>query len=148
MNMDRMGTLSGKGFRYVNKNSLKEIRANGSSIGYFAFASLGGSKSLEVLWLNGARVTDKAMQGIGRCTNLREIYLENNDLTNRGVSYLKNHKSLEKVVLARNRRLTNQALGFLTKIKSLQLVNVHGTMCSPVVEAEFSKYLPGCKLAF
>lgn len=148
MMMDRMGHLQGTGFKYVNRNSLREIRANGSSIGLNAFKSIGGSESLEVLYLNAARVTDEAMRGIGSCPNLKELRVEKNDLTNKGVSYLKNHRKLERLILAGNVRLNNQALGFLTKVKSLKMVNVNGTMCSPVVEAEFLKYVPGCKLVF
>lgn len=148
MMLDRMGHLEGKGFKWVNKNSIQEIRANGSSIGYFAFQNLSGSPSLEILRLNGARVTDKAMQGIGRCPNLKELWLEKNDLTNKGVIHLKNHQALEKVVLAGNRKLNNQALGYLTKTKTLVMVNVHDTLCSQEVEAEFLKHVPGCKLVF
>lgn len=148
INVDRMGHLQGKGFKYVNKNSVKEIYGNGSSIGYFAFQSLAGSESLETLWLNRARVTDKAMQGIARCPNLKDLRLEKNDLTNKGIGFLKNHKSLENIVLAGNVRLTNQALGNLSSIKTLKLVNVRGTQCSDTVKAEFLKYVPGCDLVF
>ena len=148
MVMDRMGHLEGKGFKYVNRNSLKVVKANGSKIGYFALQNIGGSESLEQLWLNGARVTDKAMQGIGRCPNLKDVRLEKNDLTNKGVSFLRNHKKLESIVLAGNRRITNESLKYLTSVKSLKMVNVVGTSCSSNVKEEFLQYVPGCKLAF
>lgn len=144
MHMETMSHLLGKGFRYVNKNSLRELYASGTAIGQFAFQSIGGSESLEILWVNSARVPDKAMQGIGRCPNLRDLRAENNDLTDKGTSYLKNHKKLEKVVLARNRLLTNLTLGHLTKTKTLVLVNVHKTRCSHEGGVEFHKYVPDC----
>lgn len=148
MVMDKMGHLQGKGFKYVNRNSIREIKANGSNIGYYAFQSLGGSESLETLWLNGARVTDNAMQGIGRCPNLTTLRLERNDLTNKGIGYLKNHQKLESLVLSGNTRLNNQALGHLTKCNSLKMVNVSGTTCSTDVVEEFHKYVPDCKIVF
>ncbi len=148
MRMDRMGGLEGKGFKYINRDSLKEIRANGSSIGRFAFASLAGSESLEVLWLNGAKVTDQAMIGIGRCSSLKDLHLQKNDLTNTGLQKLERLRQLESIVLSGNVRLTNQSLGSLSKIRSLKMVNVKGTQCSQNVEGEFLKLVPGCQLIF
>ena len=148
MIMMQMSHLEGKGFKFVNKNSLKILHAHGSGIGQYAFASLGGSESLEILWLNGAQVHDKAMPGIGRCSNLRELKLQSNPISVKGVGALKGHRKLEVVVLAYNRQLNNQALGHLTKTKTLKTVNVHQTGCTSDVEAEFLKYVPGCTLVF
>ncbi len=136
----------GTGFKYVNKNSLKEIHADGSSIGQAGFGPIGGSESLEVLWLNSARVTDKAMQGIGKCANLRHLRIEKNDLTDKGTSYLKGHRKLERVFMKANTLLTNKTLGHLTQTKTLQLVNVANTWCSQKVLPEFWKYLPDCEV--
>lgn len=148
MIVEGLTQLEGKGFKYVNKNSLRELYGNGSSIGLAAFQSLGGSESLEIIWLNGARVTDQAMRGIGSCGKLKELFLEGNDLTNKGISQLRNTVSLVKLDLAGNRRLGDDTVQYLTRLENLKHLNLRSTRCTGATETEMLKHVPDCQVYY
>jgi uncharacterized membrane protein len=111
---------SGSNYLMANFLNMKEIPSG--------TLQLLNSLQTQVLWLNlgGTSVTDEDLGSIARLENLRVLYLNDTDITDRGISYLKPSKKLIYLNLV-DTRVTDLALEQLKEFDKLKKLFVFDT---------------------
>ena len=111
-------------------SKLKEFTAEGTKIGYYGLDSIASMKELEVFQGRQANVPDNALQGLGRCKNLRILGLSGNPVTDAGIRQLGQLKNLEVLDLRDCPTVTDNSLNTIKNLTSLTRLDLSRSSCS------------------
>ncbi len=129
-------TLTGAAFGDIRKkkgfSKLRVIIANKTTFGRGGLNELAGMKTLEVLEMGDASVTNVPLtKGLKGCTKLKKLVLGfNTQLSDKGMEGLKEKKELEELVVRNCSLLTDVTLNYLIGAKNLQVLDIEGTRIS------------------
>lgn len=130
-------------------NGFRKIDASKTGFGRQGILGLRGAKSLEVLRIDTAGMTDDSLQVIKGCVNLRELQLSNNPgITDAGLSNLNGLTKLELLGLNSVPRITDRGLGILRNHKQLKQLGVNGSNCTLNGIQQLKQLLPEVKVVF
>lgn len=119
--------------------SIKELTLRGSSIDDEVIFQLTGFKSLSILDLTGANVTDAGVKHLGESMlQITALNLSDTQVTGEGLAYLPQVSSLFLV----NVSMGDEDLKHLERQKSLQFLSLIGTRVTPPGLAKFMKRRP------
>lgn len=97
------------------------ISANVTDAGMVHLEKLSGLRSLN---LNGTKITDAGLERLRGLTALEELFLGGTQISDAGLANLTGLRSLRKLVLATTRSMTDVALDHISRIASLQELDV------------------------
>lgn len=110
---------------YISRmTGLKDLQLFQPDISTKGFGSLTSLKSLEYLTLSG-NINDEALAAISQLKSLKGLYISENRLTNKGMSYLAGFALLEELMIGGG-RLTDDGLAHLAKLPSLKYLMLSG----------------------
>lgn len=92
-------------------------------------SSLRGLRNLERLYLDQTKVTDAALQELGRLRHLKRLSLRGTPIRGCGLKYLSNVTSLQELNLSKT-LITDQAIEDLIRIPGLRKLVIHDTQIS------------------
>ncbi|WP_197441396.1 leucine-rich repeat domain-containing protein [Thalassoglobus neptunius] len=151
LHLDGNKVLRGKDFAiFVEQGSfqsLKELTAADSQLGFYGFRTADRLTNLEVLKISNSGVHDGALEPISGCQKLRELDLSSNNIGDAGIVPLKKLKALESLKLAGCQSVTNDALVTIRTMKQLKLLDLTGTDCSrAALELAANEHLPNTEI--
>lgn len=79
---------------------------------------------LEKLWIWGAEISDKSVESLQKCANLKDLTLENTGIRNPSGKLLASYPNLEKLTLRRATFMDDEGLADLTKAPKLQYLTL------------------------
>ena len=142
--------ITGEGFYKIRKRkSLKKLRhinANNTSFGVYGFAGIQGLTELRTLNVRTAIVSDPSLKGLKGLKKLTKLDLGFNTLSDVGVKEITKNKSLVDLNLHNTKRITNEGLRLMLKLKNLEVLTLTGTMCNPAGAKAFKKKVKDCKV--
>jgi len=87
-------------------------------------------RDLTIVRLDGGKaITDAALAHLANCEQLRVLYLEDGNLTDRGIEGIGQHSKLEELWLC-NTQITDAALDYLIELPVLRVLDIRGTVIS------------------
>lgn len=141
--------VSGESFKGFGNGALRKLNVGETSFGVDGLLAIKGMKSLEDLNVFRAGVVEhKSIASVFRsCPHLRILNAGGNGITNAGMEvFFKGHDSLEELLLNENNGITDQGLSFLIAVKTLKLLELHGTGCSANGAQALKQKLPDCRI--
>ena len=141
--------VTGDAFRGFGGAGLKKLNVGETSFGLEGLLAIKGMKSLEDLNVFRAGVVeDKRIASVFKSfSHLRILNAGGNGITNAGMEvFFKGHDSLEELRLSECKVISDQGLSFLVGIKTLTLLEVHGTGCTGNGARALKVKLPNCKI--
>lgn len=147
LHLDGNKVLRGKDFGILveqgNFQSLKELTAADSQLGFYGFRTADRLANLEVLRISNSGAHDGALEAISGCPQLRELDLSSNTIGDAGIAHLKKLKTLKTLKLAGCQSITNSALVTIRTMKQLKVLDLTGTNCSrAALELLAKEHLP------
>lgn len=76
---------------------------------------------------SGSDLNDDGLSFISNFLDIENLCLQETEITNNGIKYLKKLEKLSILRLKDNPQLTNECVPFLTEIENLQDLQIHGT---------------------
>ncbi len=86
--------------------------------------------SLEIIHLQGTKVTDIGLERLANALQLRVLYLQDTAVSDRGIAFLSNLSNLEYINL-RNTKITDASVDALEKLPKLERLVASGTQVTP-----------------
>lgn len=101
------------------------------------------------LWLGNNQITDRGLAYVKNQTDLRMLDLMNNPgITDEGLAHLKNLTQLEQLLLRNNSQITDAGLIHLENMQHLDILVLHGTKVTPAGVSRLQKKLPKARIGF
>lgn len=96
------------------------------SVTDFDMELLRGLKTLKMLNIGGAPVSDAGLRHLAELTNLEELWLSNTKVTNAGLDHLRGLKKLRAISLT-NTAVTDEGVAVLAELPNLEVLHLGGT---------------------
>ncbi|REK20590.1 MAG: hypothetical protein DWQ41_24610 [Planctomycetota bacterium] len=114
---------------------LVHLQAGDTQFGFYGLQQLGRLENLQTLSVAKSAVGNESLQGLRRCTALKELDLSDNNVSDQGLTALTGLKDLEVLHLKGCLAITNDGLKRLRGLRNLRRLSLDGTMCT-VEEAQ------------
>lgn len=103
------------------------VFVNCSFLGGIPFLS--NNLTLRTVQFFSCRIDDAACKDIATCKNLRTLYLDGNEYSNKGVAYLAELSHLEHLCIA-NTYITSQGVQHIGQLQGLKEITLIGVQCT------------------
>lgn len=146
-------SIDGSGFQVFAKRrgfaGLRHISANHTSFGNYGFVHISGWKNLEYLSAVQSGVTDSSLAGLRRCTEMKELNLGYNSISDLGVKQLGGLKKLEKLELHNSSAtITDLSFNVIKNMKQLTFLQLNGSSCTErAARLLKEKFIPGATIS-
>jgi hypothetical protein len=131
------------GFQVLRNKPLRVVSASETRFAENGFRFIQGTKSLEVLRLHEAGVSDLGCKVIAAMKSLREVNVSNNPgVSDRGVALLATLPNLESLELSDLKNVSDAGVKLLIKCKQLKSLRIANTSCTPQVAAFLKQPAP------
>jgi hypothetical protein len=104
-------------------------------------------KKLEMLGLNDCCVGNDALQGIGECRSLRLLSLGDARVTDAGVEIISRDCSQLRSLHLDSCLITDRSLSYISTMKAINTISVWGTSVTREGVAHFKRALPKCRVS-
>jgi hypothetical protein len=131
-----------RGVREVHLNKEVRLDVKGATEADLHFLDTLQPDDLQALFLY--EIDDSALVHLVRFTGLRELYLSNTTVTNKGLRLLEELPSLARLNIYHT-AISDPGLRNLTRLKGLKWLTCSGTAITEEGLERFRKALPGCK---
>jgi internalin A len=134
------------GMKYIAALDLQMLFLNGTKVTDVGVKELAPCKSLHLLWLNDNDVTDASSKTLSGFTELKELSLGFTNVTDETVKDLAKLTKLQNLSLT-NTKTSDAGLKALASLKNLRELYISGTKTTDAGVAELKKALPGCEIS-
>lgn len=101
--------------------------------------------SVQSVYLDDSQVTDAGLEYLKRLTGLKWLFLTNTQVTDAGLEHTKHLSSLRYLVLT-NTQVTDVGLEHLSTLTALEVLYVEKTNITDIGLAQLKRTLPKCKV--
>lgn len=133
--------------RLIRLPNLEGVFLSGDKVDDATTAALAKIPRLHKVYLSSRKLTDRSAYSLCSASDLTELSIHGGALTDAGVIKLaRKHKGLTKLTLTGNAKVTNASLDAISKLTSLEELDMDGTgITAPGMERILSK-LPALKI--
>ena len=146
------GQITGTGFEVFTKKfanaPLRHINVGNTLFGSHGFDHLGEFKSLQSFIGGFAGITDDKLTVFKGLKDLNVLVLGGNAVSDQGLKFLPSLDHLETLDIGDTTQVSDYTLERIKKQKTLKLVRIDNTSCTPAGVQALKKFLPDCTIRF
>ena len=141
-------SVTGAGFKGFGSTNIKRLVVGETPFGIEGFMNIKGMKSLEELNVyKTGLVEHKSVNVFRTFPKLRYLNAGGNAITNAGMDvFFQGHRTLEELHLMYNSGISDQGLAALVGVKTLKVLDVANTGCTPNGAMALKQKLPDCTI--
>ncbi len=140
--------VTGAGFKGFGSTDIKRLIVGETSFGIEGFVNIKGMKSLEELNVYRSGLVEHKLANVFRTfPKLKYLNAGGNSITNAGMEvFFEGHRTLEELHLMYNSGISDQGLAALIGVKTLKVLEVANTGCTPNGAMALKQKLPDCTI--